>query len=73
MTRIFPMRCWYAPLEPLEGIDIMLKRTGKQPGDHTLTRGPGNLAKAWVLISRHRDWNWAMKKFISLMMVSFNA
>jgi len=33
-------------LEPMDGIDIMLKRTGKQKGDHTLARGPGNLAKA---------------------------
>ena len=33
-------------LEPLQGIDIMLKRTGKLKLDHTLTRGPGNLGKA---------------------------
>ncbi len=33
-------------LEPLEGMDIMLKRTGKQIPDNTLTRGPGNLSKA---------------------------
>ena len=33
-------------LEPIEGIDEMLKRTGKKVLDNTLTRGPGNLAKA---------------------------
>ena len=33
-------------LEPLEGIEIMLSRTGKKKLDHTLTRGPGNLGKA---------------------------
>lgn len=33
-------------LEPLEGIDIMLERTGKKSLDHTLTRGPGNVGKA---------------------------
>ena len=33
-------------LEPLEGIDIMLERTGKKTLDHTLTRGPGNVGKA---------------------------
>jgi DNA-3-methyladenine glycosylase len=33
-------------LEPLEGIDEMLLRTGKKKADYTLTRGPGNLSKA---------------------------
>lgn len=34
-------------VEPIEGIDIMLKRTGKNTADHTLTRGPGNVGKAF--------------------------
>lgn len=33
-------------LEPLAGIDMMLKRTGKKTLDYTLTRGPGNVGKA---------------------------
>jgi DNA-3-methyladenine glycosylase len=33
-------------LDPIEGIPVMLKRTGKTKLDHTLTRGPGNLSKA---------------------------
>jgi DNA-3-methyladenine glycosylase len=33
-------------VEPIEGIDIMLKRTGKKTLDRTLTRGPGNVGKA---------------------------
>lgn len=33
-------------LEPLVGIDIMLRRTGKPALDFTLTRGPGNVGKA---------------------------
>jgi len=33
-------------LEPLEGIPVMLERTGKKKLDHTLTRGPGNLSRA---------------------------
>ncbi len=33
-------------LEPLQGIDHMLERTGKEKLDYTLTRGPGNLSKA---------------------------
>jgi DNA-3-methyladenine glycosylase len=34
-------------VEPIEGIDIMLQRTGKKTPDHTLTRGPGNVGKAF--------------------------
>jgi DNA-3-methyladenine glycosylase len=34
-------------VEPLEGIDIMLKRTKKSKADLTLGRGPGNVGKAF--------------------------
>ena len=34
-------------VEPLEGIDIMLRRTGKKKPDESLTRGPGNVGKAF--------------------------
>jgi DNA-3-methyladenine glycosylase len=40
-------------LEPLSGIPEMLKRTGKKKLDHTLTRGPGNMAKALGLFTQH--------------------
>ncbi len=33
-------------IEPLQGIDDMLVRTGKKVFDKTLTRGPGNVAKS---------------------------
>jgi len=33
-------------LQPMEGIDIMLGRTGKKKLDNTLTKGPGNVSKA---------------------------
>lgn len=33
-------------LEPVKGIDVMLKRTEKKILDNTFTRGPGNLSKA---------------------------
>jgi DNA-3-methyladenine glycosylase len=33
--------------EPIDGIDIMLQRTGKKKLDETLTRGPGNVGKAF--------------------------
>jgi DNA-3-methyladenine glycosylase len=34
-------------VEPIDGIDIMLKRTRKKKLDETLTRGPGNVGKAF--------------------------
>lgn len=34
-------------VEPINGIDIMLKRTGKKKMDGSLTRGPGNVGKAF--------------------------
>jgi DNA-3-methyladenine glycosylase len=40
-------------LEPLEGIEAMLKRTGKKALDNTLTKGPGNAAKAMGISKPH--------------------
>lgn len=40
-------------LEPVRGIDEMLRRVGKKKLDHTLTRGPGNLSKALGLFTFH--------------------
>jgi DNA-3-methyladenine glycosylase len=40
-------------LEPMEGIDYMLKRVGKPKPDYTLTKGPGNLARALGLSKIH--------------------
>jgi len=40
-------------IEPLDGIDIMLKRTGKPKMDFTLTRGPGNVGKALGIFKKH--------------------
>jgi DNA-3-methyladenine glycosylase len=34
-------------VQPIDGIEIMLKRTGKKHLDHTLSRGPGNVGKAF--------------------------
>jgi DNA-3-methyladenine glycosylase len=34
-------------VEPLEGVECMLQRTGKKVLDHSLTRGPGNVGKAF--------------------------
>ncbi|MBA3674441.1 MAG: DNA-3-methyladenine glycosylase [Chitinophagaceae bacterium] len=40
-------------VEPLEGIDIMLQRTGKEKLDFTLTKGPGNVGKALGIFKFH--------------------
>jgi len=40
-------------LEPLEGIPVMLKRMGRERLDHSLTRGPGNVARAMGLRTTH--------------------
>ncbi len=40
-------------LEPIEGIPLMLQRTGKPRADHSLTRGPGNLSRALGLLTHH--------------------
>jgi DNA-3-methyladenine glycosylase len=40
-------------LEPVEGIDLMLQRTGKVKADHSLASGPGNVSKAMGILTRH--------------------
>jgi DNA-3-methyladenine glycosylase len=40
-------------LEPLEGIDYMLKRSGKPTADYTITKGPGNLSRALGMSKIH--------------------
>lgn len=53
-------------VEPLDGIDIMLKRTGKLTLDKTLTRGPGNVGKA-LGIFKHHSGNHLLGNQIYLM------
>ena len=48
--------------EPLEGIDEMLKRTGKEKLDHSLTRGPGNFSKALGIVTTHSGMSLLDKK-----------
>lgn len=40
-------------LEPLEGMELMARRTGKKADDPSLTRGPGNLTKALGITVQH--------------------
>lgn len=44
-------------VEPLAGVDIMLKRTGKPKLDNTLTKGPGNTAKSLGISKMHSGSN----------------
>ena len=44
-------------LEPLQGIDIMLSRTGKKKPDYSLTNGPGNVSKALGISTHHTGSN----------------
>lgn len=39
--------------EPIAGVPLMLRRTGKQVADFTLTRGPGNVSKALGITLNH--------------------
>ncbi|MDB5201525.1 MAG: DNA-3-methyladenine glycosylase [Ferruginibacter sp.] len=40
-------------VEPIEGMDAMLARTGKPKPDNTITRGPGNVGKALGISKTH--------------------
>ena len=40
-------------VEPMIGIEEMLLRTGKHKADYTLTKGPGNVAKALGITTKH--------------------
>lgn len=40
-------------IEPIDGINTMLERTGKLTADFTLTKGPGNVAKALGINKDH--------------------
>lgn len=40
-------------LDPLQGINTMLQRTGKKKVDYTLTKGPGNVSKALGITTGH--------------------
>lgn len=49
-------------VEPLQGIDMMLKRTGKVKLDSTLTKGPGNVGKALGISKEHSGLNLSGNK-----------
>jgi len=52
-TKDIPHAILLRSLEPLQGIPEMLRRTGKEQLDNTLTRGPGNMSKALGIVTSH--------------------
>jgi DNA-3-methyladenine glycosylase len=44
-------------VDPIQGINTMLARTGKKRADYTLTKGPGNVSKALGINTGHTGWN----------------
>ena len=58
-------------LEPIKGIEIMLERTGKKMVDNTLTKGPGNVAKA-LGISKNISGLIVGKKIINIYKDDFS-
>ena len=44
-------------IEPMNGIDTMLKRTGKADLNNTLTKGPGNVGKALGISKKYSGKN----------------
>jgi len=44
-------------IEPLSGIEHMLKRAGKDRWDYTLGKGPGNVSKALGITTAYTGWD----------------
>lgn len=53
-------------VQPLEGIDIMLKRRGKNKLDKTLTSGPGTLSQALGIKTKTHYGKWLLDSDIWL-------
>jgi DNA-3-methyladenine glycosylase len=52
-TKEVPHAILIRALEPLQGVETMLKRAGKKQSDHSLTSGPGNVSKALGIFTKH--------------------
>lgn len=49
-------------LEPVKGIETMMKRTGKKKSDTTFTKGPGNLSRALGIFTMHSGYSLQSKE-----------
>jgi DNA-3-methyladenine glycosylase len=61
-TQNVPHAVLIRALEPVNGIEKMLERTGKEKLDGTLTRGPGNVSKALGIHTRHSGMSLQSKE-----------
>jgi DNA-3-methyladenine glycosylase len=61
-TKNIPHAILIRGLEPIKGIDTMLKRTNKKQLDNSLTRGPGNVSKALGISFRHHSGHPLLSK-----------
>ena len=52
-TKNTPHAVLIRALEPVKGVDIMLKRTGRKQFVPLITRGPGNLSRAMGILVKH--------------------
>ena len=52
-TKDIPHAILIRGAEPVEGINKMLERTGKEKLDNTLTKGPGNVTRALGIYTQH--------------------
>jgi len=56
-TKGIPHAVLIRAVAPLEGIELMLQRTGKKMADASLTRGPGNVGKAFGFHRSQSGWS----------------
>ena len=56
-SREIPHAILIRGLDPVEGVEEMLRRTNKKKLDHTLTRGPGNVSKALGILTKHSGFS----------------
>lgn len=54
-------------LEPLNGLEIMMRRTGKNQRDRSITKGPGNVAKAVGVHRKHSGMSFLDCKELMIM------
>lgn len=62
-TKDTPHAVLIRAVEPMKGVEQMLLRTGKKKADFTLTKGPGNVSRAFGLHISQSGWSLSSKDF----------
>jgi len=52
-TKEIPHAILIRAIEPMQGVETMLQRTGKKQFDNSLTRGPGNVSRSLAIFKEH--------------------